>query len=166
MNVGDILATVADPKSLWFLGNIFEQDISKISKGQVLKLKSESYPDREFEAVANYVSPTIDPVTHALVIRCDVDNKDGLLRPEMFVDAKLQTSKVDAIVVPETAVIKLRNNKFVILRADKDTYRRVPVTGFEMGDKQFAITEGVPVGTEILVVGASLMNARFANQED
>lgn len=166
MNVGDVLATVADPAALWFLGNIFEQDVSKISKGQVLKLKSESYPDKEFEAVANYVSPAIDPVTHALVIRCDVDNKEGLLRPEMFVDAKLQTSKVDAIVVPETAVIKLRNTKYVILRVEKDTYRRVPVTGFEMGEKQFAITDGVPSGVEILVVGASLMNARFANQED
>lgn len=166
MNVGDVLATVADPKSLWFLGNIFEQDISKISKGQVLKLRSEAYPDKEFEAVANYVSPAIDPVTHALVIRCDVNNSDGLLRPEMFVNAKLQTSKVDAIVVPDTAIIKLKNTKFVIVKAEKDSYRRVPVSGFDTGDKQFAITEGVPSGSEVLVVGASLMNARFTSQEE
>jgi Cu(I)/Ag(I) efflux system membrane fusion protein len=166
MNVGDILATIADPSALWFLGNIFEQDIPKISKGQVLKLRTESYPDKEFEAVANYVSPAIDPVTHALVIRCDVNNSDGLLRPEMFVNAKLQTSKVDAIVVPESAIIKIRNTKYVILRGDKDIYRRVPVTGFDMADKKFAITDGISSGAEVLVVGASLMNERFTNQEE
>ena len=166
MNVGDILATIADPGALWFLGNIFEQDIPKISKGQILKLKSESYPDKEFEAVANYVSPAIDPVTHALVIRCDVNNKDGLLRPEMFVNAKLQTSKVDAIVVPESAIIKIRNTKYVILKGDKDVYRRVPVTGFDMADKKFAITDGLSSDAEVLVFGASLMNERFTNQEE
>ena len=166
MNVGDVLATIADPKALWFLGNVFEQDIPKISKGQVLKLRSEAYPDKEFEAVANFVSPAIDPVTHALVIRCDVDNREGLLRPEMFVNAKLQVSKVDAIVVPDTAVIKLRNAKYVIVRAGKDAYKKIPVNGFDMGEKQFAITEGLSADTEVLVVGASLMNARFTSQEE
>lgn len=166
MNVGDVLATIVDPNALWFLGNVYEQDIPKISKGQVLKLRSESYPGTEFQAVANYISPTIDPITHTLQIRCDVDNSKGLLRPEMFVSAKLETAKTDAYVVPESAIVKVRNSRYVILRTAKDEFRRVPVNGFEMGKKEFAITEGITETSEILVVGATLLNERFNRSED
>lgn len=123
LNVGDVVATIADPKSLWFMGNVYEQDIQKISKGQRLSLRSESYPDRVFTAVANYISPTIDPVTHALMIRCDVDNPDGALKPEMFVRAKLEVGRAPAILVPRTAIIQVRNLRYAIVQGAKETYR-------------------------------------------
>lgn len=166
MNVGDVLATIADPKALWFMGNVYEQDIPKISKGQILKLKSESYPDREFIAKANYVSATIDPVTHALMIRCDVDNADGALRPEMFVSGKLEVGQAKAVVVPRTAIIQVRNLRYAIIQTDKDTYRRVPVKGFDIGDKMFAISSGIENGDKVLIMGSTLMNQRFLKQED
>lgn len=166
MNVGDVLATIADPKALWFMGNVYEQDIPKISKGQVLKLKSESYPDREFMAKANYVSATIDPVTHALMIRCDVDNADGALRPEMFVSGKLEVGQTKAVVVPRTAIIQVRNLRYAIIQSDKDTYRRLPVKGFDIGDKMFAVNEGLKDGDKVLIMGSTLMNQRFLKQED
>lgn len=166
MNVGDVLATVVDPSALWFLGNVYEEDIPRISKGQVLKLRSESYPGMEFNAVANYVAPAIDPVTHTLQIRCDVDNAKGLLRPEMFVSAKLETSKVDAYVVPESAIIKVRNLRYVIIKTGNQEFRRIPIGGFEMGKKQFAITDGINEPSEILTVGATLLNERFNRSED
>lgn len=166
MNVGDVLATIADPKALWFLGNVYEQDIKKIATGQALKLRSESYPDREFVAHANYVSPTIDPVTHALLIRCDVQNDDGALRPEMYVSAKLEVGNTPAIVVPRTAIIQVRNLKFLIIRVDNDTYRRIPVKGFDFKDDLFAVTSGLEAGAQVMTIGATLMNQRFLKQED
>lgn len=166
MNVGDVVATIADPKALWFMGNIYEQDIQKISKGQKLQLRSESYPDRVFTAVANYVSPTIDPVTHALMIRCDVENADGALRPEMFVRAKLEVGRTSAILVPRTAIIQVRNLRYAIVHGAKETYRRVPIKGFDLSDQTFAVTEGLNNGDQILVMGSTLMNQRFLKQED
>lgn len=166
MNVGDVLATIADPKSLWFMGNVYEQDIPKISKGQVLKLKSESYPDKEFIAKANYVSATIDPVTHALMIRCDVDNANGELRPEMFVSGKLEVGQAKAVVVPRTAIIQVRNLRYAIVQSGQDTYRRLPVKGFDIGEKQFAINDGIKDGDKVLIMGSTLMNQRFLKQED
>jgi Cu(I)/Ag(I) efflux system membrane fusion protein len=166
LNVGDVVATIADPKALWFMGNIYEQDIQKISKGQKLQLRSESYPDRVFTAVANYVSPTIDPVTHALMIRCDVDNADGALKPEMFVRAKLEVERTSAILVPRTAIIQVRNLRYAIVQGAKDTYRRVPIKGFDLSEQSFAVTEGLNNGDQILVMGSTLMNQRFLKQED
>jgi Cu(I)/Ag(I) efflux system membrane fusion protein len=166
VNAGDILATLANPRELWFLGNVYEQDIRKIQKGQTMVLRSESYPDKEFIATANYIAPTIDPETHALLIRCDVENPDGLLRPDMYVSARLKTGVAEAVVVPQSAIVRVREMRYVIIKKGPDSFRRFAVKGYDLDGKRFAVVEGLDPGMQVLTDGAVLLNDRFAKQEE
>ena len=166
VSAGDVLATLADPKHLWFLGNVFEQDFRMIKQGQKIVLQLEAYPDKEFVAYANYIAPTIDPQTRALLIRADVENTDDLLRPDMFASARLTTGTADAIVVPQSAIVRIREARYAIIKVGDETFRRVPVKGYDLNSKSFAITEGVEQGWKVLAEGAVLLNDRFAKQED
>ncbi len=166
LNSGDIIATLADPRQLWFLGNVFEQDFRMIKQGQKIVLHLEAYPDKDFVAYANYIAPTIDPQTRALLIRADVDNSENLLRPDMFVSGSLTTGMADAIVVPQSAIVRIREQRFAIIKVGEETFRRVPVKGYDLNSKSFAITEGVERGWQVLTEGAVLLNDRFAKQED
>jgi len=166
LNTGDILATVADPSKLWFLGNVYEQDVSKIKVGDVFRLKVESFPDREFIAKANYVGATIDPVTHALVVRCEIDNSDGLLKPEMFVSGTLEIGKSEAIVIPSAAVIQGRNVRYAIVKTGETSYSRRPIAGFAVSSKEFAVTQGLENYQTVVFKGATLLNQRFLREED
>ena len=163
---GDVMATLADPKHLWFLGNVFEQDFRMVKPGQKIILRLEAYPDKEFVAYANYIAPAVDPQTRALLIRADVENTDDLLRPDMFASGLLTTGNADAIVVPQTAIVRIREARYAIIRVGPETFRRVPVKGYDLNSKSFAITEGVEQGWVILAEGAVLLNDRFAKQED
>ena len=165
-NIGDVLTTLADPKALWFLGNIYEQDIAKIQKGQTITLRTEAYPGKVFTAKTNFIAPTIDPDTRALVIRCDVDNPDGLLRPDMFASGKLQLGSTQAVVLPQTAIVRVREMRYVIIKTAADTFRRFAVKGYDLDGKQFAVTDGVDPGMQVLTDGAVLLNDRFAKQEE
>jgi Cu(I)/Ag(I) efflux system membrane fusion protein len=166
LNTGDILATIADPKNLWFLGNVYEQDVGKIKVGDTFRLKVESYPDREFIAKANYVGAAIDPITHALVVRCEIDNSDGLLKPEMFVSGTLEVGQTEAIVVPMSAVIQARNVRYAIIKTGDTTYSRRPIYGFAVNSKEFAVTQGLETGQLVVYKGATLLNQRFLREED
>lgn len=163
---GDVIATLADPKQLWFLGNVFEQDFRMIKQGQKMVLRLEAYPEKEFIAYANYIAPTIDPQTRALLIRADVENTDDLLRPDMYASASLTTGTADAVVVPQSAIVRIRENRYAIIKVGPETFRRVPVKGYDLNSKSFAITEGVEQGWQVLAEGAVLLNDRFAKQED
>jgi len=166
LNTGDILATVADPKNLWFLGNVYEQDIGKIKVGDIFRLKVESYPDREFIAKANYVGAAIDPMTHALVVRCEIDNSEGLLKPEMFVSGTLEIGQSEAIVIPMSAVIQARNSRYVIIKTGETTFSRRPIYGFALSAKEFAVTQGLETHNTVVYKGATLLNQRFLREED
>ena len=166
LNTGDILATIADPKNLWFLGNVYEQDVGKIRVGDTFRLKVEAFPDREFTAKANYVGAAIDPVTHALVVRCEVDNSDGLLKPEMFVSGTLEVGQAEAVVIPMSAVIQGRNIRYAIIKTGDTTYSRRPIYGFALNANEFAVTDGLEARQTLVTKGASLLNQRFLREED
>ena len=36
--------------------------------------------------------PLVDPVTHRLPVRAEIDNRDGALKPEMFANFRILTS--------------------------------------------------------------------------
>lgn len=163
---GDVIATLADPKQLWFLGNVFEQDFRFIKQGQKMVLRLEAYPEKEFVAYANYIAPTVDPQTRALLIRADVENTDDLLRPDMYASASLTTGTADDVVVPQSAIVRIREKRYAIIKVGPETFRRIPVKGCDLNSKSFAITEGIEQGWQVLSEGAVLLNDRFAKQED
>jgi Cu(I)/Ag(I) efflux system membrane fusion protein len=162
---GEPLVFLADPKSLWFAGNIFEQDARLIERGQKMRIHLESYPDLEIIAKVNYVSPTVDSQSRGILIRADIDNEDGKLRPDMYANAKLQIGTMQAIVVPQTAIVRDKETLYAFVRTGSESYRRIMVKGFDFDGKRFAITDGVEPNIEILTRGAVLLNERFTKQE-
>ena len=98
--------------------------------------------------------------------RADVENTDDLLRPDMYASASLTTGTADAVVVPQSAIVRVRENRYAIIKVGPETFRRVPVKGYDLNSKSFAITEGVEQGWQVLAEGAVLLNDRFAKQED
>ena len=54
----------------------------------------------------NYVATAIDPATRRLLVRATIDNKDGLLKPEMFANVTIYSaSDHPAVGVPKQALI-------------------------------------------------------------
>lgn len=162
---GEPLVFLADPKALWFAGNVFEQDARLIERGQQMRIHLEAFPNREIIAKVNYVSPTVDSQSRGILIRADIMNTDGSLRPDMYANGKLQIGTTQAIVVPQTAIVRDKESHYAFIRTGPENYRRMIVKGFDFDGNRFAITEGIEPNLEILVKGAVLLNERFAKQE-
>ncbi len=162
---GEPLVFLADPKALWFAGNIFEQDARHLERGQTMKIHLEAFPDREIVAKVNYIAATVDTQTRGLLIRADIDNADGSLKPDMYANAKLQIGTAQAIVVPQSAIVRDKDLRYAFVRTGPESYRRLVVKGYDLDGKRFAITEGIEPNLEVLIRGAVLLNERFTKQE-
>src|SRR5579883_2654409 len=62
---------IAPPRSAWRLG-------------EPVAVHVLAFPGRVFKAELTYVAPAIDPDTHRLPVRAEVDNPEGALKPGMF----------------------------------------------------------------------------------
>jgi cobalt-zinc-cadmium efflux system membrane fusion protein len=103
---GTPVFTIADPSIVWLLANVREADAGLVHVGQAVEVRVLAYPKRTFKARVTYVASLVDPVTHRLPVRAEIDNHDAALKPEMFANFRILTSEaVSSPAVPESAVV-------------------------------------------------------------
>src|SRR5271157_556417 len=103
---GTPVFTIADPSSVWLLANVREADSGSVKLGQPVEVRVLAYPKRIFKARVTYVAAVVDPVTHRLTVRAEIDNRDLALKPEMFANFRILTSDAtESPAVPAAAVV-------------------------------------------------------------
>ncbi len=95
VETGTRIYTIADLSTLWVFFDAYESDLPWIQYGQRVKFTSPSFPGEQFEAKINFIDPVVDPQTRTIDVRAVVANKDGWLKPGMFVRGVVH-SRLDA----------------------------------------------------------------------
>ena len=102
----DPVYVIGDLSTVWLVAFVRETDAAVVSVGQQINFTVLALPSHPFVARVDYVSTSIDTNTRRLLVRATVDNKDGLLKPEMFANVTLYSSgEHPAVGVPKQALI-------------------------------------------------------------
>ena len=151
---GTPVFTIADPSTVWLLANVREADAGVIRLGQTVEVRVPAYPARAFKARVTYVAALVDPVTHRLPVRAEIDNHDAALKPEMFANFRILTSETtDSPAVPESAVVYEGDAAHVwVLSADGLLSFRAIRTG-RNDDGLVEVLDGLKPGERIVTKG-------------
>ena len=84
---GDPLFIISNLNKLWLMLDAYELDLPFIRYGQKVEFNVEAVPGKKFTGKIVYINPILNSKTRASKVRVVVDNKDGLLKPGMFVRA-------------------------------------------------------------------------------
>jgi cobalt-zinc-cadmium efflux system membrane fusion protein len=102
----DPVYVIGDLSTVWLTAFVRETDAAAVAIGQEIAFTVLALPGRPLFARINYVAAAIDPATRRLLVRATIDNKDGLLKPEMFANVTIYSPSDHAAVgVPKTALI-------------------------------------------------------------
>jgi cobalt-zinc-cadmium efflux system membrane fusion protein len=97
--------SIGDLSKVWLIANAREADGPLIHVGDPVEVRVLAFPDRVFKAKITFVAPSIDPNTHRLPVRAEVENPEGLLKPGMFASFRIVTSgETTSPAVPESAI--------------------------------------------------------------
>ncbi len=97
---------ISDLSSVWLVANVREADAPLMRKGARVAVQVLALPGQTFEARLTYVGASIDPATRRLPVRAEVQNRDGLLKPEMFATFNIDARAASrAPGVPESAIV-------------------------------------------------------------
>jgi len=162
----DPLFLISDLATLWILADVYESDVALIHVGEPVEVKVPAYPARIFPAHISFVSPTVDPTTRTVRVRCLVQNSQGLLKPDMFATIKIGAAAQQSVpVVPASAVVSEGDSSLVFVEEGNGRFRRRQVqVGQEIGLK-VAIASGLSVSERIATRGGLLMNELSKSQD-
>jgi membrane fusion protein, multidrug efflux system len=129
-----------------------ERHAVRLARGQPIDFSVAAQPGRTFRAQVEFIDPVVAENSRTITVKARAANPDGVLRPGMFIEARLATAtREGAIVVPEDAVQPLRTTNVVWAVVDGKASRREVRLGTR--SQGFAeILSGVAAG-ELVVVG-------------
>jgi membrane fusion protein (multidrug efflux system) len=150
---GTEITTLDDTSKIKVDFRVPETALSLISKGQIVKASSAAYPGRQFSGLVETIDSRVDPVTRSIVIRAIFENRKGLLRPGMFLAARLTSAvRENAVLIAEEALIANKDELYVFAVRDGKAIRTVVTTGEQILGS-IEIRTGIEAGTPVIVGG-------------
>ena len=157
--------TIINARRVYVDAQIFEANLTRVRVGQHLTAVSDSLPSGyKASGAISYVSPGLDPTSHALSVRADIDNSRGLLKEGMFLNVSIDggsSALSEAVpVIPLTAVVHDGDSDYVYTASADRKYTRVKVAlGEQRGEGKVLITKGLKPGDTIVTHGALYLGA-------
>ena len=132
----DPVYVIGDLSTVWLTAFVRESDAASVSVGQEISFNVLALPGRSLFARINYVATAIDPATRRLLVRATIDNKDRMLKPEMFANVTIYSPSDHAAVgVPKQALIYEADQVRVwVAHEDKSIELRSIKPGLTNGD--------------------------------
>ncbi|OAF07033.1 efflux transporter periplasmic adaptor subunit [Bradyrhizobium centrolobii] len=151
----DPVFVIGDLSTVWLTAFVRESDAASVCIGQDITVNVMALPGRPLTAKINYVAAAIDPNTRRLLVRATIDNKDGLLKPEMFANVTIYSAGDRAApAVPKQALIYEGDQvRIWVAREDKSVELRQIKIGLVNGDL-VEVTSNLKPGEQIITKGS------------
>lgn len=147
--------TISDLKVVWVWANIPESDLSKVAEGDEVQVKTIAYPDKIFRGNVKKIGTMLDPSSRVIKIRTELNNSEGLLKPEMFASIVVTSRQRSSIkAVPQSAVI-LENNHYYVMRSLGDRkFEKIVITIGKTFGNYYEVISGLKIGDRVVSEGS------------
>lgn len=149
---GTVITTLDDTSVIKLDFSVPEVFLPSVDVGMEVSAGTAAYPNDSFKGKVSSIDSRLDPVSRAVMVRARIDNRDGRLKPGMFMTVRLMRTESPALLIPEQALVPEGDRKYVFLvrdgkamKTEVRTGRRRPgevevVNGLASGD--VVISEG------------------------
>ena len=160
----EALFTVADLDALWAIAEVPESAAYLIRKGQKSSIIVPALRNQTIEGVISHVDSIVNPTTRTVLVRMDVPNQSGQVKPGMLATMLIDSQPRERLLVPLEAIVREDNYDYVYVREDDDRYRMVQVKLGPEGKGFRPVLSGLKEGAEIVIQGAYHLNTERKKQ--
>jgi len=149
---GTVITTLDDTSTIKLDFTIPETFLPVLRQGLAITATSVAYPGVGFSGTVGSVDSRVDPSTRSVTVRALVPNAEGLLKPGMFLTTRLSRGAIDALLIPEQALVPEGGETFVfVVQEGVAEKRKVQIGQRRVGEVQ--IVEGLAAGELVVTEG-------------
>ncbi|MDR3323313.1 MAG: efflux RND transporter periplasmic adaptor subunit [Zoogloeaceae bacterium] len=149
---GEELINLEDIKTLKVDFRLPEAYLNRLARGLTLEVTSDALPAARLQATLAAIDPLVDANGRSVSCRALLANREGQLRPGMFVRVRLSFgARENVLMVPDEAVVT--GSQPQVFRVEAGQVKAVPVRlGQHLGG-QVEVLEGLQEGDAVVVSG-------------
>ncbi|MFC1563949.1 efflux RND transporter periplasmic adaptor subunit [candidate division KSB1 bacterium] len=157
---------IADITRVWIQTDIYESDMPWIKEGQTAKLTVPSLPGREFEGRLSFIYPYLESKTRTVRARFEFDNREGLLKPEMYANVMIGSGDINPrLVVPVSSVLLTGERSVVIVDLGEGKFEPREVRIGMESDDYYSILDGLEEGERLVTSAQFLIDSESRLRE-
>lgn len=150
---GDVITTLDDASLIKLDFTIPSTELAGLSVGAEIQASCDALPGTTFSGRLSGIDSRIDPVSRSILLRAEIDNRDGRVIPGMLMRIELRKHERESFLVPEESVTQKQEQHFLTLvNADGKAEIRVVETGLRRHG-QVEIIAGLAEGELVVVRG-------------
>ncbi|HXZ96408.1 MAG TPA: efflux RND transporter periplasmic adaptor subunit [Burkholderiales bacterium] len=148
------LYSISNLSIVWLIANVREIDAPLMHVGEPVEVRVLAYPGRVFKAKIAWVASSVDPNTHRLPVRAEVENPDGALKPMMFANFSIITGgAIEALAVPQSAIVYEGEEARVWVARDDGTIASRSIRTGRNSDGMVEVSSGLNPGENVVTSG-------------
>jgi Cu(I)/Ag(I) efflux system membrane fusion protein len=157
---GDVLFRIADHQLVWVVLEIAERDLFQVAIGTKVTIRPRALAGRTFDGTVTLIYPHLNAQTRTARLRIEVPNPDEALRPEMYVDAEIETgTPTPVLAVPESAVLDSGTRQAVLVDKGEGRFEPREVRLGRPGGGYVEVTAGLSEGEAVVTSANFLIDA-------
>lgn len=164
---GSTIMSIGNLKQVWVEAEVFERQASGVAVGLPVTMTLDYLPGEEWKGAVDYVYPTLNAKNRTLRVRLRFENKDGLLKPDMFVQVVIhQMSTEESLLVPKEAVIRSGRSNRVVLALGEGRFKSVNVGVGRFDEQSAEILSGLSEGELVVTSAQFLIDSESSKTSD
>lgn len=155
------LYEISNLSKVWIMFDLYEDELGWVKKGSEIEYTVNALPDQIFKGKISFIDPILNPQTRVASARVEVLNRDGKLKPEMFVSGVVEAdlkSEDESIIIPKSAVLWTGKRSVVYVKENDGFKLREVALGVALQDS-YKVDSGLAIGEEIVSNGAFTLDA-------
>jgi Cu(I)/Ag(I) efflux system membrane fusion protein len=156
---GETILRVADLSRVWAVAHVPVAQAQGMETGRSARFESPTRPGEVAEGRVVFIQPNVDPQSRTLDVRVEIANPRGQWRPGLFGNVMVDGAQVDALTVPEAAVIDSGERQVVLVELGRGRFApREVAVGRRFGSR-VEILSGVREGEPVVTAANFLIDA-------
>lgn len=154
----DSMFVIADLSRVWAVAQVPEQEVSEVQVGQSVNIQVPALNNEKLLGKLIFVGQTINPETRTVLVRTEIDNRDGRLKPAMLASMLIEASPTERLIIPPSAVVRESDVDHVFISLGEGQFRLVRVKLGPESNGHRVVLEGLKPGDPIVIEGGFHLN--------
>ncbi|MFW2368445.1 MAG: efflux RND transporter periplasmic adaptor subunit, partial [Desulforhopalus sp.] len=164
---GSTIMSIGTLSQVWVEAEIFERQASLVVVGLPVTMTLDYLPGREWRGLVDYVYPSLNPKTRTIRVRLRFENKDNLLKPNMFAQVVIHSeSSEETLLVPKEAVIRSGRSNRVVLALGEGQFKSIIVKTGRFDEHSAEILSGLSEDDKIVISAQFLIDSESSKTSD
>jgi Cu(I)/Ag(I) efflux system membrane fusion protein len=167
VQTSDRLFEIADFSSMWFVFDVYEQDIPWIQPGQTVEITTRAVPGEIITAPVSFIDPNFNETTRTTRARAVLPNPhfggggaEHTLPHRVTAEGRVLVASPAVLAAPRSAILDAGNGPVAYVDLGGGNYEQRKLRLGRRGDALVEVLDGLKENENVVTTGALLIDAQ------